>query len=236
MAKDSSKLAEGYEKLYSEVSEKITGGKQDTLTSLNKDNSEQLKDFFKERIPFSDQKEIEQEFKKTFPLYKQSGKGKKIKKPQPTRRPGKKYLSSKERRDLCMNKLPKKGLKFKDFHSLHRLWTGYMKDLLDFDKYRPGDEQFQMRLCRADYHGALIKVTRSKNPSSVGIEGYIIMETRNMFKILARDNILKTVPKSITSFSFVLEGCLITLGGSNMCLKPSERAVKKWKNKGPYDL
>lgn len=235
MAKNSSKLADSYDKLYAEVPTEVTGQGHDSMIT-GKNNGELLKDFLKKRLPTSDQKEIDQEFKKTFPLHKQPGKGKKIRKPQKPRRLGDKYLTSRERRDLCLSKLPKKGLKFRDFRGLHQLWLGYMTDLLDFDKYQPGDEQFQLRLCRADYHGALVKVTRSKNASNVGIEGFVIMETRNTFKILSRDDVLKTVLKCGTSFSFVVTGHLVTLGGTNMCMKPSERAVKKWKNKGPYDL
>ena len=33
-----------------------------------------------------------------------------------------------------------------------------------------GDEQFRMRICRADYHGALVKITKSKCPSQLGVQ------------------------------------------------------------------
>ena len=45
-----------------------------------------------------------------------------------------------------------------------------------------------MRLCRADYHGAYFKVTRSGCPSLVGLEGFVAAETRNTFQLVAKDN------------------------------------------------
>ena len=62
------------------------------------------------------------------------------------------------------------------------------------------------------------------------------METRNTLQLLTDANVIKIIPKAGTSFSFCLDNHLFTVGGSNFCLKPSERAVKKWKNKPPYDL
>ena len=62
------------------------------------------------------------------------------------------------------------------------------------------------------------------------------METRNTLQLLTEMDEIKIIPKSGTSFSFCLDNHLFTVGGSNFCLKPSERAVKKWKNRPPYDL
>ena len=107
---------------------------------------------------------------------------------------------------------------------------------VDFSKWKgvPGDDPVQTRLCRADYHGAVVKVTRSNNASVVGLEGLVAMETRNTFRILGKDNVLKTVPKFQTSFTFKVDEHVFTVGGSNMMMKPSDRAVKKWKNKGKH--
>ena len=67
-------------------------------------------------------------------------------------------------------------------------------------------------------------------------QGFVVMETRNTLQLLTDKNLIKIIPKSGTSFSFSLDNHLFTVGGSNFCIKPSERAVKKWKNKPPYDL
>merc|ERR1712150_182719 len=169
-----------------------------------------------------------------------------------------KYLTSHERRQLGLNRLPKSGgLKFSDYNELNNMWQDYMKDLLGWKDQSQvtkiskksqdsksnsnkminiGDEQFRMRICRADYHGALVKITRSKCPSQLGVQGYVVMETRNTLQLVTEKDIIKIIPKAGTSFSFCLNDHLFTVGGSNFCLKPSERAVKKWKNKPPYDL
>jgi len=210
--------------------------------------------FLKEYLPRSDHKEIEDELRKTFPLHKQ--KGGKIKKPQPKRKG--KYLTAHERRNLGLNRLPKSGgLKYAEFNELNKMWEEYMRDLLGWKEHQTslnsndenkkksnkqkkiiniGDEQFRMRICRADFHGALIKITKSRVPSQLGLQGYVAMETRNTIQLLTDKDAVKIVPKSGTSFSFCLDNHLFTVGGSNFCIKPSERAVKKWKNKPPYDL
>ena len=71
------------------------------------------------------------------------------------------------------------------------MWQEYMRDLLGWKDLSPvskkskrpkntnnnssqiinvGDEQFRMRICRADYHGAFIKITKSKCPSQLALQ------------------------------------------------------------------
>ena len=71
------------------------------------------------------------------------------------------------------------------------MWEGYMRDVLGWkdqsstttisnnkssnqnksDKIlNIGDEQFRMRICRADFHGALVKITKSRDPSQIGVQ------------------------------------------------------------------
>jgi len=167
-------------------------------------------------------------------------------------------LTSRERRALNLNRLPRSGgLKYSQYSEVNAMWQDYMRDLLgwkDLQSAPPqempqsrtqpnskklinvGDEQFRMRICRADYHGALVKITKSNVQSQLGLQGFIVMETRNTLQLLTEMNEIKIIPKSGTSFSFCLDNHLFTVGGSNFCIKPSERAVKKWKNRPPYDL
>ena len=109
-----------------------------------------------------------------------------------SRRKGK-YLTAHEKRKLGLCKLPKTGLVYEDFRQIHQLWLGYMNELLPNLEQRqsarhPADESLQMRVCRADLHGALVKVTRSNVASQVGTEGFVAMETKNTFQILTKDN------------------------------------------------
>ena len=57
--------------------------------------------------------------------------------------------------------------------------------------------------------------------------------------MLGRDDRLRTVPKAGCSFTFRADrqgDNVFTVGGDYMTMKPSDRAVKKWKTKGPLDL
>ena len=67
--KDSAKVADAYEKLYSELPEKVTGGREPQLQGGGaKEPREALVCLLKEHLPPSEQKEIEDELKKTASL------------------------------------------------------------------------------------------------------------------------------------------------------------------------
>lgn len=48
------------------------------------------------------------------------------------------------------------------------------------------------KLYRADYHGAEMTVTRSNCYSLVGASGIVVMETKFCFKLLGKDNIVRS--------------------------------------------
>jgi len=243
--KSSAQVADSVEKLYSELP---------THLFKKKGGKKSLKEFLVESLPQSERKEIEDEFKKTLSMSK-GHKAKLIKvggKQQQKRRKGQ-YLTARERRDLGLNRLPKRGLNFQDFDQMHSLWLDYMRSVVgnlgvkrasndvtvttsSSQVQTLGDEQLQMRVSRADLHGAFIKVVRAPNDKLVGLEGYVVMETRNTVQIVTKKSRRKIVPKSGSHFSFCVDDFLFTVDGSNMCMKPSERAVKKWKNKPPLEI
>lgn len=47
-------------------------------------------------------------------------------------------------------------------------------------------------LLKADYHGALIKVIASKNPSLVGHTGIVIFDTKYTFQIVEMDDVVRS--------------------------------------------
>uniref|UniRef100_A0A7N9CWD8 Ribonuclease P protein subunit p29 n=1 Tax=Macaca fascicularis TaxID=9541 RepID=A0A7N9CWD8_MACFA len=49
----------------------------------------------------------------------------------------------------------------------------------------------QAKLLKADLHGAVISVTKSKCPSYVGITGILLQETKHIFKIITKEDRLK---------------------------------------------
>lgn len=203
----------------------------------------ELKTFFESKLPQADRKEVTSEFKKTLVLAAQKNKLRKKK----TVRKSKKALSAGERRSLGLYRLPKKGLLYSSFLPLHSLWSGYMAELLDLPglemtgwepnlSEEPRQLQLQTRLCRADLHGALVKVTAALCPSHVGVQGIVVMETKNTLQILSKDNRLRFIPKMGSSFSFKVKDYVFTLPGSSIDSKPGERATKKLKNKLPLNF
>jgi len=243
-AKDTAQLGESFDKLHNELPAKIFKASNDENQSAGN-----LKQFLTKNLPPSERKEIDAEYKKTLSFRK----GQKVKKASKAKRPRKgRYLTAHERRKLGLNRLPKRGgLNFADLHQAHDLWLDYMRKVIGYSaeesSCRPSssasggisvlaDEQLQMRVSRADYHGAFVKVTRAPNQQLVGLEGYVAMETRNTFQILSHDSVLKIVAKTGSAFTFCVDDFVFTVEGSDMCIKPSERAVKKWKNKPPLQI
>lgn len=112
-------------------------------------------------------------------------------KPQP--------LSSRERRKRGLYNIPKEGRKFTIFEPLNRLWNGYMREILG-NELHSGGQGASAKLAAADYHGARVEVSRSRNPGRVGIEGIVIKDTRFTFEIITKRNQVKLVPKEGTTF------------------------------------
>lgn len=243
-AKDTENLNKDYAKLFDPLPAALGG-------STESGSVQEVVEFLKKNVPPSDQKEIHDEFGKNVPLGKQPKK--KFKQNVPAKK--NKYLTAREKRDLGLYKLnPKDGqLQFKKFKKLHLLWKEYMKEIIDFSKLPeknadqesfsggriPGvilDETLQLKICRADMHGCYMKVTRALNSCLIGLQGIVVMETRNTFRIVNKKNEVKEVPKNGTSFTFAIEGLVVTLSGSSFIMKPSERAVKKWKRKPPFEF
>jgi len=202
-----------------------------------------LKEFIGGKLPASDKKEVDGEFKKVLVLAGQKSKS------QPKKQPRKsnKGLSATERRSLGLYRLPKKGLLYSSFLPLHSLWLGYMAELLNLESLEAGgwepnleeeprQLQLQMRLCRADLHGAMLTVAGAACPSHRGLQGIVAMETKNTLQIIGKDNRLRVIPKLGSSFSFRINDYLITLPGASIDSRPGERATKKLKNKLPLDF
>ena len=119
--KDTDSVADNFKRLYgplpSEIdiqystSTSVNAVSKSTTNPRNQDckkvdeSQRELENFLQKHLPRSDHKEIGDELRKTFPLYKQ--KGGKIKKPQPKRKG--KYLTAHERRQLGLNRLPRSG-------------------------------------------------------------------------------------------------------------------------------
>lgn len=111
----------------------------------------------------------------------------------------KKTLSRKQYADLGLFHLPTKTLKYTDLMPLHELWKGYMSKHLPLKHgmLPPSVEDstydaFSKVLVKSDFHGAIVTVVRSRCPSLVGTNGIVAMDTKNTFKVLGKDNKLRS--------------------------------------------
>ncbi|XP_046387044.1 ribonuclease P protein subunit p29 isoform X2 [Ischnura elegans] len=221
-----------YSKLPAEVAQKLrlNQSSEETGQSL-------LQRFLETSLPESDQKGIDKELKRNIILCKlRNADSRKI-----SQRNAKKELSLREKRKLGLFKIKKYSFKFRDFIALHELWKDYMNKCLAVEFLEktgwtasPEDKrwpQFTQSLLKADYHGAYVQVVRSKCSSLVGLGGIIIFETRGTFKIIGEDDIVRVVPKQSSLFKFKLNGYEYVILGQHFCYRPSERSVKKIKNR-----
>ena len=115
-----------------------------------------------------------------------------------------KPLSAKQKRALCIYEIPKAQQKYAIYEPLHRMWCGYMREILgmgDGRQYVSADGAGPV-MVSADYHGALVEVVRSRCVSRVGLKGIVVKDTKFTFEVITMGNELKTVPKEHTVFRF----------------------------------
>nr|SVE76105.1 EOG090X0GV5 [Daphnia hispanica] len=181
----------------------------------------------------ADTEELAVQFKKHFPLRH----AKPVKENKKTRT-RKKALTSIEKRRLGLHKLPKTGIKYKACAPLHQLWVEYMENFLELEQSAGGANKdiLYQRIAKADYHGCLLMVTRSKCPSYIGAKGIVVLETKNTFQIICEDDQLKIIPKRDSVFTFTISKWTFTLFGNHMNIRPSERAARKFKSKPTIDF
>lgn len=122
----------------------------------------------------------------------------------------KRRLSRKEMKNLGLYSLPRCTMKYDDYRDLNKLWINYMQQLFG-DKYEQLNrnldcssahyDETSSQIHKSDFHGAKIKVVQSKNSNLVGHRGILIMETKETFNILSKDNILR-------GMIIIRKGCL----------------------------
>lgn len=84
------------------------------------------------------------------------------------------------------------------------MWIGYIQEVLDIARSLPISSGTAAKLCSADYHGALLMVTRSRCVSRVGVEGIVVKDTKHAFEIVTRKDEVKVLPKEGTIFRFTI--------------------------------
>ncbi|KAF9150615.1 RNase P/RNase MRP complex subunit [Linnemannia schmuckeri] len=143
-----------------------------------------------------------------------------------------KVLTAKEKRQLNVYDIPLASRKYELFEPLHQLWKGYVEEL--FGNANP--LAFTQKLLKADFHGAIITVARSKCPTFIGVSGIVAQETENVFKIITPNNALRVVPKVNSVFTIHIKNSLFTLHGNQFRYRASQRSSKKFKSRPTIDL
>jgi len=134
-------------------------------------------------------------------------------------------LTAKERKSLFH--LSENDVKYETFDKINHLWHKYMDSVMNEIKSK-SDE---IKLIRADFHGSFFVVSAAKNPTLVGVKGYVVNETKNTFKIVNKDNRLLTVPKDGTVFAFEHNQRIYKLNGYNLKMSSHHRSKTKPKLK-----
>ncbi|KAK5578864.1 hypothetical protein RB653_008539 [Dictyostelium firmibasis] len=143
-----------------------------------------------------------------------------------------KKLGSKKKREISFYSIPSENCIYDQYLPLHQLWTQYIQDVIQQQK----GPALINKLLKADLHGAIIIVTKSKCPTFVGQKGIIIQETENTFKIITKENKLNIIPKE--QCQFYLECCnqVVTIFGKHFCFRACDRANKKFKPRMNIEL
>ncbi|XP_043266579.1 ribonuclease P protein subunit p29 [Venturia canescens] len=188
--------------------------------------------YLEKTLPSSDSKDVLEELKRSFILDKhKSSKSKK-------QRLGTKSKNNSMRKLLGQKILTKNhGLIYEELMPLNEMWTEYIRQNLGVHSFSklpisPDNlnwESINQRLMKADYHGAIISVVQSKETNLVGTRGIVLQETKNCFRIVTPRNTLRTIPKSSSVFRFHLPDAHLQVYGKEICFKPAERSVKKFK-------
>ncbi|RVE74979.1 hypothetical protein OJAV_G00027320 [Oryzias javanicus] len=159
------------------------------------------------------------------------------KKPR-TKRSSKKAkgLTAQQKKALKVFQIRPEHRRYQLFLPLHDLWRQYVRDLCGGLRPSCSPQFVQQKLLRADLHGAIITVVRSKCPSYVGVSGILLQEFKHVFKIITADDRLKVIPKRNSVFSVEVDGFVSHIFGSRFEQRASERSAKKFKVHGTIDL
>ena len=117
-----------------------------------------------------------------------------------------KPLSARQKRRLCLYEIPKSEQKYSIYEGLHRLWVGYVQEILGLTDNSGGAPKVTAQsaaiLASADFHGAEVEVVRSRCVSRVGVKGIVIKDSKFTFEVVTPKDVVKVLPKEHTIFCF----------------------------------
>ncbi|XP_055388587.1 ribonuclease P protein subunit p29-like [Condylostylus longicornis] len=156
-------------------------------------------------------------------------------------------LSKTELKKRGMLDITEDNLTFHDGLVLNALWRQYIGQILNISAPPSGHQQtsspipYLLTQCNvlavSDFHGAHVKIIQAKNPSVVGMDGIVMQETEQTFRIVCRDNRIKTVLKSTCIFHlFTGTDRIFILHGKHLCYRTALRSKVKIKSKDTVQL
>ena len=106
------------------------------------------------------------------------------------------------------------GDRYERLRPLHHLHVIYLTNLLSLPPAPdirainptptiPSTDNLHSKLSKADFTGAELSVSTSRNPSLVGISGFVIEETASTFRLLTTNSTVKVIPKNGTQFDVI---------------------------------
>ncbi|CAL8404470.1 unnamed protein product [Boreogadus saida] len=155
---------------------------------------------------------------------------------RPTAKRKSKALSAGEKRRLKVFDIKPEHQRYELFLPLNNLWKQYILSICNGLRRSSNPQLIQQKLLKADFHGAILTVVRSKCPSYVGATGILVQEFKHIFKIITKEDRLKVIPKKNSVFAVEVNGFVSHIYGSKFQYRASERSVKKFKVKGSIDL
>ncbi len=111
------------------------------------------------------------------------------------RRQRPKPLSANEKRTTGIYDVPDNSRKYEIYVPLHMMWLGYMWEILGMkegEKSYVTAQSAGSKLGSADYHGADIRVMRSRCVGMVGLAGIVVRDTKFTFQVITKRDEVKS--------------------------------------------
>ena len=124
---------------------------------------------------------------------------------------------------------------FADATQLNKIWEDYIARIMPEERGSKPDPSKYLVLIRADYHGAWIKITGSKNVHDIGHEGIVVKETLKTFQICTEKEGIKTFLKENIIIGLRFKQDWFKILGLNIIMRGDDRSKfkPKWKNPLP---
>ncbi|QHS71815.1 RNase P/RNase MRP complex subunit [Saccharomyces paradoxus] len=128
------------------------------------------------------------------------------------------------------------------------LWVNYIRELLNITKNLKtfNGSSALLKLSMADYNGALLRVTKSKNKTLIGLQGIVVWDSQKFFIMIIKGNLIdqiKCIPKKGTVFQFEISisddddsALRYSILGDRFKYRSVDRAGRKFKSRRCDDM